>query len=233
MRILRRCLPGVLIIAGHGLPGSVQQAGAVTAGHLLRVSRQVVPQMPAIGDLDRVRCPGPGTLGIRAGPVPADDGCAGMRLQPRLHGGGLPVRQHAHDITGAHVDQHGAVDMSLAQREVVDADRLRGRGAPGLREARDEPQQRRGVNRDAQAAGQPGPCPPGQLQPEPGQHRCQRHAPPAVPAGQSFFLRDERRPRARRAAAPEPADPQGNQHGPASGRPVGHDPPVTAVDLRR
>ena len=55
-------------MVGDGLPG---------------VFRQVVPQVPAIGDLGRVRGAVAGVFGIGAGPVPADDRRAGMRRQPR------------------------------------------------------------------------------------------------------------------------------------------------------
>ena len=37
-------------------------------------------------------------------------------------------------------------------------------------------------------AGEPGACAPGQFQAEPGEHARQRHAPPAVPAGQPVGL---------------------------------------------
>jgi hypothetical protein len=44
----------------------------VSGDGLLDVLGKVVPEMPPIGHLDRLRCPGPGALGIGAGAVPAD-----------------------------------------------------------------------------------------------------------------------------------------------------------------
>jgi hypothetical protein len=43
-----------------------------------------------------------------------------MFPQPGLQGGRFPVRQQVHHGAGADVYQHGAVDLALAQREVVD-----------------------------------------------------------------------------------------------------------------
>ena len=59
--------------AGGGIAGWPCQAGAVPGNGLLGVLGQVVPQMPAIGYLNRVPGAVPGALGVAAGPVPADD----------------------------------------------------------------------------------------------------------------------------------------------------------------
>jgi hypothetical protein len=112
----RRVLAAFSVVAGR----LVRQAAAMASHRLLGVFGQVVPQMPAIGNLDRVGRARLGTLGIVAGPVPADDSRAGMRRQPRLQGGGLPVRQQVDHVPGAHIDQHRPVHLALGQREVVD-----------------------------------------------------------------------------------------------------------------
>jgi len=131
------------LLAGFGPVAGGEQAAAVPGNGLVSVFGQVVPHMPAIGDLDRVRCRGAGGLGVRAGPVPADHGCAGVRLQPCLHGGGLPVRQHVHHVAGVHVDQHGAVHVPFTEGKVVNAEYFRCRGGLALGEGRDQPQDRR------------------------------------------------------------------------------------------
>ena len=172
---------------------------------LLGVFGQVVPQMPAIGDLDRARRAGPGALGVVAGPVPADDSRARMRRQPRLEAGGLPVRQQVDHVPGAHVHQHRPVHLALGQREVIDPEHLRRGRDLRIRRRRDQAQHRRGVHGDPEGPGQPGGGPPGQLQPEPGQHPQQRDAAPPVPplspsacsakvtAGQAGFRQRNRR----------------------------------------
>jgi hypothetical protein len=88
---------------------------------LLHVLGQVVPQVPAVGDLDRVRCCLPGGLGVGASAVPADDLGSRVVPQPGREGGGLPISQQIHRLVGGHVHQDGAVDMSAAQREVIHA----------------------------------------------------------------------------------------------------------------
>lgn len=187
-----------------------------------------MPHMPAIGDLD---CGGravAGALGIRAGPVPADNGRAGVGFQPRFHGGGLPVREHVDDVAGVHVDQHGSVHVPLAQGKVVDAEDVRCPARLGSGDCGEQPQDRRGVHGNAQPPGKPGAGPAGEFQPEPGEHLRQRDAPPAVSAGQPVRLHGERGPRAGRVHAAEPHNPQDDQYRAARGRTVGHSPGVPA-----
>jgi hypothetical protein len=66
-----------------------------------------------------------------------------MRLQPRLHGGGLPVRQQVHDVAGLHADQYRAVHVPFPQGKIVDTEYLRRRAGLAFREGREQPQDRR------------------------------------------------------------------------------------------
>jgi hypothetical protein len=68
-------------MAGHG-PGGVLG--------------QVVPQVPPVGDLDRVGRAGAGAVGVGPGPVPADHPGTGVR--------GEPVRQRPCFPAGQDVD---------------------------------------------------------------------------------------------------------------------------------
>ena len=99
------------------------EAGAdMRGGGLAGLVAEVAPQVPAVGDLDRAggarrgrprrrRRPGPGRS-----PRPRDE----PRSQSRKVAASA-VREQVHDPAGLHVDQHGAVDVPLAQREVVHA----------------------------------------------------------------------------------------------------------------
>ena len=189
--------------------------------------------MPPVRHLGRIWGAVAGGFGVGASPVPADHRCAGMRLQPRLHGGCLPVRQQVHHVAGSHVHQHGRVYVPLAQREVIDPERLRRGGDLRYREGLDQAQHRGRVHGDAQQPGQPGSGPPGQLQAGAGQHLRQRHAAPAIPAGHAVGLLGEGDRRALRVPAAEPAHLQGDQHRPPARRTIGHQPRVPTVDLRR
>jgi hypothetical protein len=125
----------------------------VSGDGLLHVLGQVVPQVPAVGDLDRVRCGLPGALGVGASAVPADDLGVRVRSQPGGEGGGLPISQQVHRTVGRHVDQHGAVAMTAAQGEVVHA-QLGHAGGLGVGQGAQQPQHRRPAGLDAQQVGQ-------------------------------------------------------------------------------
>ena len=226
-----RELAGRRVFAPGGrLIGGAREAAAVRDDRLLGVFAQVVPQMPAIGDLDRARRPRLRPLSVGPGPVPADDLRTGTGLQPCLQGGGLPVGQQVHDLPGFRVGYHGAVDPALAQREVIDPGDLGRGGDRRVGQRHDQPQHGGGMDRHAQGAGQPGGGPPGQLQPEAGQHAQQRHAAPPVPLRQAPGLLGERGLRARGLQAAEPAHRQRDQHRPAAGRTIGHHPRIPAVN---
>ena len=105
--------------------------------------------MPAICDLEGVRRAVAGALRVSAGPVPADDLRTWMRLQPRLQGRGLTVRQQVHRVPGADVHQHRPVHVPLAQREIINPEDLRRGGDLRLRQCHDQAQHGRRVYGDA------------------------------------------------------------------------------------
>ena len=96
------------------------QAATVGEHAALEVPGQVVPQVPAVGDLHRVRGAEPGGLGVGTGPVPADHLDSGVFLQPGGETGHLAVGQQVDRPPAGHVDHDAAVDVAAAQREVVD-----------------------------------------------------------------------------------------------------------------
>ena len=136
---------------------------------LLGVFGQVVPQMPAVGDLDRLRGAVPGALGVGPGPVAADHLRTGMGLQPGLEGARFPAGQQVDRLPGGDVHQDGAVDMAALQGEIIDSEDLRRGADDGLGQSGDQPQQRGPVHRGAQNRSQPGPGPAGQRQGDLGQ----------------------------------------------------------------
>ena len=68
---------------------------------------QVVPHVPAVGDLDRVRCTSTGRLGVRAGVIAADHPGFRVRRQPLDHGVRSPIREDLDRSVGTYIDQHG------------------------------------------------------------------------------------------------------------------------------
>jgi hypothetical protein len=69
----------------------------------------VVEQVPAIGNLDRVRRCGPAAFGVASGAVSTDDDLgAGMGPQPACERLRKPVCEKFDRLACAHVDQHRA-----------------------------------------------------------------------------------------------------------------------------
>ena len=124
-------LSGGVLLGGRrrGLVGMREftQAAAVCQHAALEVPGQVVPQVPAVGDLHRVRGAEPGGLGVGTGPVPADHLDSRVFLQPGGEGRHLAVGQQVNRPPGGHVDHDAAVDVAAAQREVVDPEHRKSR----------------------------------------------------------------------------------------------------------
>ncbi len=80
---------------------------------------EVVPQVPAVGDLDGVRQRAADRFGIGARAVPAHDLHSGMGSQPGLQNIGRAAGQDVDPLAGLGVDQHGGVAVAPAQSEVV------------------------------------------------------------------------------------------------------------------
>jgi hypothetical protein len=80
----------------------------------------VLPQVEPVGDLDRVRCPGPGSVGVRAGAVSADDLDPRVGGQPVGQGLGVASFEEVQRGAGLDVDDQRAVVLAAPGREVVD-----------------------------------------------------------------------------------------------------------------
>jgi hypothetical protein len=149
--------------------GDLLEAGPVAGDGPGGVLGEVVPQVPAVSDLDRVGGAVAGAFGVGAGPVPADHPRARVRGEPVFQRASLAAGQDVDGPAGAGVDQDGAVDVPFAQREVIDAQCLRRGTEFGVWQVDDQPQQRAAVHRDTQRPGQPRPGPSRQLQRDLGQ----------------------------------------------------------------
>ncbi|MDH6523398.1 hypothetical protein M2163_000097 [Streptomyces sp. SAI-135] len=189
---------------------------------------EVVPQVPAVGDLRRLGCSGCGAFREERGAVPADDLDPGALLQPCGQAGRFPVRQQIHRSTGLNVDEHRAVDPSFACGVLINTNRPRSRDFR-FGQCIEQPQHR------AAADGHPeGPCHPGAGSAGEGETHCgesrpQPLRPPAVPQGQSRHLLSERPLSTRSLRTEEPPDSQSEDH---ETSPTGHirrKPQVRAV----
>ena len=81
--------------------------------------------MPPVRHLGGQRRALRSAFGVTPATVTADDLCARVGGQPGAEGLRGPLRENVHRTAGFDIDQHRAVDMPLAQREVVDAEHQR------------------------------------------------------------------------------------------------------------
>ncbi len=179
--------------------------------------------MKAIGDLNGVGCSLPGAFGVGAGPVPADDLHSGMLFQPHRERAGEAIVEHVDGPVGVHVDQDRGVRMTTPFREVVDAQH---RDLPdlGIRQAADQPDQRRPGDRDAERTGQPSAGAPGQGQPDRLQQAAKQQRPALMPSRHGGHLLGEGLQLTRLVVAEEPAHLKIDGVKP---------PPIAAVDPGR
>ena len=75
---------------------------------------QVVYEVEAVGDLDRVGRALPRAVAVRAAAIPADDLHPRVRREPRREGGRLAVGQQVDHAPPLQVDEDGAVPLPAA-----------------------------------------------------------------------------------------------------------------------
>ena len=189
---------------------------------------QVVPDMPSISHLDRVRCTVASALGVGAGTVSAHDLDAGMRTQPVSQGLGSAVGEHVDRSASLGIDQQRAVPVAAAQGKIVHSQHTR-RWPVGIRQRTHDTQQRHPADRRRQLTSQPRPRPTAQRQPDRAQHSLQNPGAPGIPSSQAGYLLGERRLGTVGVVAEQPPDCQPNQHLPPGGRGVGQAALVATV----
>jgi len=111
----------------HGIRSASQMVVLAAQQPFERIA-QIAEQMPAVGNLHRLRRALPRRLRIGPATIPANDLYLRMRLQPGSHRGGGAVRQQVDHPVRFQVHQDRAVGVPLAARPVInpqDADGAR------------------------------------------------------------------------------------------------------------
>ncbi|KRD23510.1 hypothetical protein ASE41_11290 [Streptomyces sp. Root264] len=181
------------------------QAAAVLGDAPLSGPAQVVPEVPSVCDLDRLRRSGGGTFCEERRAVAADDLDAGPLGEPGGQAGCLPVREQVDRTAGFDVHQDGAVVATLAGGVFVDTYHSRC-GHLRFGQRVDETQDRASADGHAKESSQRGAGPAGQGEADCGQGRMQPFGALAVPAGQTGYLLHEGPTWALGVPAPEPPD---------------------------
>lgn len=110
----------------HGGQGrGAGQAGTVGGDALLGGPGEVLPQVEPVGDLDRVRRPGPRPVRERARAVPADHLNPGMGREPVRERLGVAALDQVERRAGLAVDEQRAVVLAAPDREIVDPEHPR------------------------------------------------------------------------------------------------------------
>jgi hypothetical protein len=213
--------------AGVGGSGS-PQAATVREHRPFGTLGEVVPQVPAVGDLLGSWRAGAGAVGVGTGPVAADHPGAGMLLEPGGKRLRLAVFQQVDGPVGGHVHQHGAVGPAAAEREVVHAQH--GHLVDlGIGQRAQQPQQRVTACRQPKPRGQPRPGAARQRQHDLLQQRAQHRGAPSVAGGQPGELFGGRSRWAVGVVAEESAHPKAQHHPPAANCRVGEPALVAAM----
>jgi hypothetical protein len=102
------------------------QGAAFVEQQSLQGVHQILEQVEAVGDLDRLGRATTGTVGIELRTIAADDAHAWMLSEPGGESVSLALRQQIDGTMGFQVDQDGAVPIPFAEGPIIDAKDPRG-----------------------------------------------------------------------------------------------------------
>jgi hypothetical protein len=100
------------------------QGAARGVKHLVEGCQKVVPEVHAIGNLDRVGGALPGAVRLGSGPLPGDDADARMGLSPPGEGLRLTIGQKGERPMPLEIDPHRPLRRPFPKGPVVDAEHL-------------------------------------------------------------------------------------------------------------
>ena len=132
-----------------------RERAAVAIEHMEERVRGVPKQMPAIRDLDRLRCALAHAISIGAGPVTRDDLDAMMPAKPRGQSPGVAIGQEIDDAALLEVAQDRAVALAAAPGPIIDPEHARAARLIGATLASTEAEERVGAQGRAETLGQP------------------------------------------------------------------------------
>jgi len=129
---------------------------ALGVKYLVESFGEVLHQVQAVRDLDRVGGALPGSVRIGSGPIPSDHTDAGMGLSPQSHGLGLTIGPEGERSTPLEINHDGPIGPTVPHGPVVDTKHL---GCRNIGEGQTTQQAQEGVTTDAQAQATAQACP--------------------------------------------------------------------------
>jgi hypothetical protein len=121
---------------------------AMGVKYLVDGLHEVLHQVKAVRNLDRVGGAWPASVRIGSGPLPGDHTDAGMGLSPQGHGFGRPIGPEGERSTPLEINHDGPIGPTIPNGPVVDSEHLRG---GHVREGQTTPQSQESMATDAQA----------------------------------------------------------------------------------
>jgi len=132
---------------------------AVGVQHLVEGFGEGLPQVNAIGDLDRVGGALTGPVGVRSGPIPGDHADAGMGRSPEGEGLGLTIGPEGERSPPFEIAPHGALGLAFPRGPIINAEHL-GCGKGRKRQTTQQAQEGVTTDGEAQVTAQSYPCCP-------------------------------------------------------------------------
>jgi hypothetical protein len=161
--------------------------GMLSSEQTLYRFSQINKDMEAVSNLDGRWCSSASALGIRTGPITADDLDPGLRSQPLGECFGRSIRQQVDRSMTLVIDQNRAVGAAPLPSPVVHPHDSR-RRCRRQRQSMNQPQQRHATGGPMQAGAQPSTRSTTERQPDLLQARAQWHSPTSVARGQPRYL---------------------------------------------
>ena len=152
----------------------------VPGHHPLERLREVVQQVPAVSDLDRLGRALPCAVGIHARAIAADDRHLRPAREPGRRAGRAPVGQQIKEAVLVQIDEDRAIALATAQGKLIHAHAARATRRSRRLRTPDQPQQAGEAHREAQAPTQAHSRPAAHDQTQDPQQAGQAGGPPRV-----------------------------------------------------
>lgn len=212
--------------------GSGMDLASVAVHQPLQRVTEVAEKVPAIGDLDGIRCSLSGSLRIGSGPITSHDFHPGVLIKPSRNRVRPPIRQKIDDAPTFEIADDRAVAAATTERPVVDADDA-GRRMTRQISRSDQAQQRVATGRQGEPRRQARSGLTADRKPEVALNIAEPYRPPRLDAHDGGQALGENPPGAVQGRAPKPSSADLEHDGMALPGEICQPAPVARMQVRR